>query len=102
MPQIPISADSACLLPPIVYRPLRLAAALAALVVIAALLAFLPLLWAALLSLAAAGAIAILRWPWTVWLLPAAALPVASSLRLGPVTATEVLLGLAALVWLLS
>lgn len=102
MPQIPISADSACLLPPIVYRFLRLAEALAALVVIAALLAFLPLLWAALLSLAAAGVIAILRWPWTVWLLPAAALPLAGSLRLGPVTATEVLLGLAALVWLLS
>ncbi|MCC6169742.1 MAG: O-antigen ligase family protein [Caldilineaceae bacterium] len=102
MPQFLISAAGARLLPPIDYRPLRPAAVLAALAAIAALLAFLPLPWAVLLALGSAGAIIVLRRPWTVWLLPAATLPVAGSFRLGPVTAIEVLLGLAALVWLLS
>lgn len=84
------------------HRPIQRAAAAIALMALASLLAWLPLRWAALLPLAAAGTLAILRWPWLVWLLPAAALPVASSIRIGPFTATEVLLGMGGLVWLLS
>lgn len=104
MPPFSIPVTAARLLPdlPTAHRPLRLALLLALLVTLAVLLAFLPLSWAALLSLAAAGTLLILRWPWTVWLLPAAALPVASSMQIGPVSMTEVLLGIAVLVWLLA
>lgn len=75
-------------------------AAAAGLTVLAALLALLPLRAAILLALSGAGAIVILRWPWMAWLLPAAALPIASSVRFGPISATELLIALAAWMWL--
>jgi O-antigen ligase len=84
------------------HRTTRRAAAGLALIALAALLAWLPLRWAVTVPLAGGGALAILRWPWLVWLLPAAALPVSGSIQIGSVTATEPLLALAGLVWLLS
>lgn len=83
------------------HRGQALAAALG-LILLAALLALLPFPLAVLLPISAAGALAMLRRPWLVWLLPAAALPLGSSIPLGPLTVTDLLLGLAVFVWLIS
>lgn len=86
------------------YPIARRLAQAAALITLAILLALLPLYWAALLTAGAAAALLILRRPWLVWLLPAAALPMAGTVHLGfgPLTAIELLLALAGFIWLLS
>lgn len=86
------------------YPVTRRLAQAAALAILAILLALLPLSWAAFLTAGAAAALLILRRPWLVWLLPAAALPVAGTVHFGfgPLTAIELLLALAGFAWLLS
>jgi len=69
------------------------------LLVLAALLAYLPLAQAALLAGGATGALLLLRWPWLIWLPLAALLPVTSGLRAGGVSLTDVILLCAVALW---
>ncbi len=73
---------------------------LAALVALAAGLAWLPLVPVALTAGAAGAAFGLVRHPWLIWVLVAAALPVTSGQRVGPATLTELLLALAVGLWL--
>jgi O-antigen ligase len=74
----------------------------AGLTLLAAMVALLPLPWIIVGLGGVAGVLCLLRWPWLVWLAPAAALPVASGLRLGQLTLTEILLGAAMFWWLIA
>ena len=65
-------------------------------------IATLPLEVAAFAAALGAGSLTLLRWPWLIWPAIALALPVASGIRLGPATATEGLLALAAGLWLMD
>ncbi|MEZ4709953.1 MAG: O-antigen ligase family protein [Caldilineaceae bacterium] len=62
-------------------------------------LAFLPLSAIALLAAGGAAVILLLRWPWLIWLGVAAALPFTSSVKLGPVSLTDMGLVGAILLW---
>jgi O-antigen ligase len=69
-------------------------------IALAWLIASLPLPFTAILLAAGSAGIALIRWPWLIWPAIALALPVASGFRLGPITATEVLLAAGLLLWL--
>lgn len=64
------------------------------------LIATQPLLHVAIALSVLAASILLIRWPWLIWPAIALALPIASSYRIGPITATEVLLGAGFLFWL--
>ncbi len=63
-------------------------------------LASLPLLWIGAGALAVSATLALVRWPWLIWPALALALPFAGGVRFGPITAIELLLSLAFLLWL--
>lgn len=69
------------------------------LLALAALLAWLPLRWAALLVAATAGGLALLRWPWLAWAGLAAALPFAAALKVGPASGADLIVLAAAALW---
>ncbi|GIV80205.1 MAG: O-antigen polymerase [Litorilinea sp.] len=73
---------------------------LAALVALAAGLAWFPLAPVALAAGGAGVAFGLVRHPWLIWVLLAAALPVTSGQRVGPATLTDLLLALAVGLWL--
>lgn len=62
-------------------------------------LAFLPLTWLALLFGGAGAALLLVRWPWLIWLPLAVLVPFASAQRIGPATATDLLLAAAIALW---
>jgi O-antigen ligase len=80
----------------------RGAVAWLALLLLAILLAWLPLHLAAGFVAAAAVGVLTLRWPWLIWLPLAALTPVASGLRFGPASATDLLLAVGVGLWLLD
>lgn len=77
----------------------RLAGGVAALIALAALLAFLPFTQAVMLSAGAVGLFLCLRWPWLIWIPLAALLPFTSAIHLGPASATDLLLAAAVALW---
>jgi O-antigen ligase len=89
---------------PIVHlRPVRhLVAGGVALLLVAALLALLPLEQALLLVAGSTAVVLLLRWPWLIWLPFAAALPVTSGLRFGLVSVTDLLLAAAVGLWFID
>jgi len=89
-------ADQSFALPRNAGTALRAACILA----LAWLIATQPLLLVAAALGATAASILLIRWPWLIWPAIALALPVASAYRIGPITATEVLLGTGFLFWL--
>lgn len=48
------------------------------------------------------GALLLVRWPWLIWVSIAAALPVTSGIKLGPASATDILLAGASALWLVD
>ncbi len=64
-----------------------------------AALAFLPLTWLVLLAGGGTAALLLIRWPWLIWLPAAALVPFASAQRLGPATATDLLLAGGVALW---
>lgn len=71
----------------------------AILVAVAAAVALLPLREVLLLAGAAAAIVLLLRWPWLVLLPLAVLLPVTSAIRIGPASASDLLLALAVALW---
>ena len=72
------------------------------LVAVAWLLAFLPVKELLLIVGGTGGLISLLRWPWLIWPLLALLLPVTSSIKLGPLSATDGLLLAAIVLWFLD
>ncbi len=70
------------------------------LVILAWMLAALPLPWAILAVAGAGGGLMLLRWPWLIWPGLAAALPVAAGVKLGPLSALDVGVTLGGGLWL--
>ncbi|MFN2202664.1 MAG: O-antigen ligase family protein [Caldilineaceae bacterium] len=83
-------------------RALRIAGLVTALVSLAWLLSSQPLTYVSLASVVVVSAVLLLRWPWLIWPVLAFLLPYSSSLRVGPITGTEVILFTAAFLWLLG
>ncbi len=83
-------------------QPLEPLGLLATLVVIAFLLAYLPLAQAGVLVALAGGALLLLRWPWLIWPALGAALPVAASIGIGRVSLADVLLAGALGLWFID
>lgn len=83
-------------------RGLRMAAGAAALVGLAALLTWLPLDLAVLLSAGAAALVLLLWRPWLIWLPLAALLPFTSSVKFGRASATDLLFAAALALWFLD
>jgi O-antigen ligase len=71
----------------------------AGLLVVAGAIALLPLREVALVAGGTAAGLLVLRWPWLILLPLAALLPVTSGLRLGPASATDLLLAAAVGLW---
>ena len=65
-------------------------------------LAFLPLPVVALLAAGAAAGILLLRWPWLIWLGIAVAMPFASSIKVGPLSLTDIGVIGAMLLWFID
>jgi putative inorganic carbon (hco3(-)) transporter len=65
---------------------------LAGLVILAWGIAILPISAVMLAGMAGAGLVLLVRWPWIAWLVLAAGLPVASSIRWGPISAADMVL----------
>ncbi len=80
-------------------RQVRTATAVVALVVLAWLLAELPLLWAAAAVAAGGAGVLLPRFPHLIWLGLAVALPFASALKRGPTSLADLMLGTAVLLW---
>ena len=80
-------------------RLVRAAAAVFGLVVLAWLLAELPLLLAAAVLAAGGGGLLLLRFPHLIWPGLAVALPFASALKRGPLSLADLMLGAAVLLW---
>ncbi len=80
-------------------RQVHTPAAVVGLVVLAWLLADLPLLWAAAAVAAGAAGVLLLRFPHLIWPGLAVALPFASALKRGPVSLADLMLGTAVLLW---
>ncbi len=80
----------------------RGAAAWSALLLLAILLAWLPLHLAIGFVAAAAVSVLALRWPWLIWLPLAALTPFASGVRFGPASATDLLLVVGVGLWFLD
>lgn len=80
----------------------QLTGILAALALAAYAIAALPL--PELIAAAAVSAVGLvlLRWPWLIWPLLALLLPISSTTRIGLITLTELLLAVAALLWLVD
>ena len=76
--------------------PLWMAACLLA---IAAAIALLPLRQVVLVAGAVSATVLVLRWPWLILLPLAALLPITSGIRLGPASATDLLLAAAVGLW---
>ena len=81
---------------------LRQATALTLLLALALALATAPLRLLLPAVLVTGGGLILLRWPWLVWPLVGAALPVSSGVRVGPLTGTEGLLAAAVALWLVD
>ena len=81
---------------------LRQATALTLLLALALALAIGPLRLLLPAVAATAVGLLLLRWPWLVWPLVGAALPVSSGVRVGPLTGTEGLLAAAVVLWLVD
>ena len=86
-------------LPHATGRPLRAAAGVIGLAGLAWLLANLPLFWAAAAVAAGSGGLLLLRFPHLAWPGLALVLPFASAVKRGPVSAADVMLGAAVLLW---
>jgi putative inorganic carbon (hco3(-)) transporter len=71
----------------------------ACLLAMAAAIALLPLRQVVLLAGAVSAFLLVLRWPWLILLPLAALLPITSGIRLGPASATDLLLAAAAGLW---
>jgi O-antigen ligase len=95
---MPSIAQHSFLTPPALYR---LAGSLA-LLLLAAAIAYAPLLWVAGGLAAAAASVLALRWPWLIWLPLALWVPLTSTLRLGPASATDLLLATGVALWFLA
>ena len=80
-------------------RKVRAIAAVGGLIVLAWLLAELPLLWAAAAVAAGGAGIILLRFPHLIWPGLAVALPFASALKRGPVSLADLMLATAVLLW---
>ena len=80
-------------------RKVRAIAAVGGLIVLAWLLAELPLLWAAAAVAAGGAGIILLRFPYLIWPGLAVALPFASALKRGPVSLADLMLATAVLLW---
>lgn len=80
-------------------RQVRTAAAVVGLVLLAGLLAGLPLLWAAVAVAAGAAGLLLLRYPHLIWPGLAVALPFASAFKRGPISLADLMLGTAVLLW---
>ncbi len=72
------------------------------LVIIAWLLATLPLRMVASMLGAATIGFLLLRWPWLIWLGLAVALPVSSGSKIGPLSLTDIVLAAALALWLID
>ena len=73
-----------------------------ALLAIAILIALLPLSWLLLLLTAITGTLLALIFPWLAWLGLAFALPIASGMRIGPASATDLLFAASLALWCAS
>jgi O-antigen ligase len=71
----------------------------ACLLAIAAAIALLPLRQVMLVAGAVSATVLVLRWPWLILLPLAALLPITSGIRLGPASATDLLLAAAVGLW---
>ncbi len=80
-------------------RQVRVAVAVVGLAVLAWLLAELPLLWSAAAVAVCGGSLLLLRFPHLIWPGLAVALPFASSLKRGPLSLADLMLGAAVLLW---
>ncbi|MEZ4868540.1 MAG: O-antigen ligase family protein [Caldilineaceae bacterium] len=69
---------------------------------LALLLTVAPLPWLMLLLGGSVAGLLVIRWPWLIWPALGFALPVASSVKVGPLTVTDLLLGLALMLWFLD
>src|SRR5215213_7029963 len=69
------------------------------LVTLAFFIAVAPFSWVLIMVAATAGAVLTLRFPWLAWIAFAFALPVASSLRIGPASLTDLLLATSLGIW---
>lgn len=72
---------------------------LAGLIILAWVMVVTPLAPLCLAIGVVVGALLLVRWPWLVWLAIAAALPVASGIKVGPASVTDLLLALACIIW---
>lgn len=72
------------------------------LLVLALALAFLPLNLAVGTTAAAAASLLIVRWPWLIWLPLAVLAPITSGLRIGPASATDLLLATGVALWFID
>lgn len=78
------------------------AATLVGLLAVAWLLSVLPLLWAGVVVMGGGAGLFLLRFPWLIWPLLAIGLPFTSSLKIGPLSWTDVLFAVAILLWFLD
>lgn len=78
------------------------AATLVGLLAVAWLLSVLPLLWVGVVVMGGGAGLFLLRFPWLIWPLLAIALPFTSSLKIGPLSWTDVLFAVAVLLWFLD
>ncbi len=85
---------------PLPNRQIRSLLGLAGLVILAWMLAVLPLIWALLAVAGMGGGLLLVRWPWLIWPGLAVALPVAAGVKLGPLSALDVGVALGGGLWL--
>jgi O-antigen ligase len=74
----------------------------AILLILAAVIALLPLRQVALLAGTATAALLLLRWPWLALLPLAVLLPITSGIRFGPASASDLLLAAAVALWFID
>ncbi len=80
-------------------QPLNAILTLALLTLLAWAMAVLPVNQVLLAVGTVAGAALLIRWPWLIWLGLAAVLPMAGAIKIGPLSATDLLVGLAIALW---
>lgn len=69
------------------------------LLALAGMLAWLPLTWCGALTVGGVALVLVARWPWLIWLPLALLAPVTSGVRIGPGTATDLLLAAGVALW---